>query len=62
MRRWTAVLSCVLGAGGLLAADAAGAQVTKAMTGVDWTMVGLFFAVLVGIPLAAARKGSSSSK
>ena len=32
------------------------------MTAIDWTMVALFFAVLVGIPLAAARKGASSSK
>lgn len=32
------------------------------MTTIDWTMVALFFAVLVGIPLAAARKGASSSK
>jgi len=32
------------------------------MTGLDWLMVALFFVALVGIPLAAARKGSSSSK
>ena len=32
------------------------------MTAIDWTMVALFFAVLVGIPLAAARKGASSSQ
>ena len=30
------------------------------MTAIDWTMVALFFAVLVGIPLAAARKGAKA--
>ena len=35
---------------------------TKTMVGLDWTMVGLFFFVLILIPTLASRKGASSSK
>ena len=34
----------------------------KTMVGLDWTMVGLFFLVLILIPTLASRKGASSSK